>query len=130
MEITVNRTQRKNEIRKLTVTAMLASAAFILAFFAMAVPLSPSFAKMDLSDLAALTGAFAFGPVTGIMVELIKNVLQAFSTSTGGIGEFANFLMGAAFVGMAGLVYQKNKTKKGAVMGCVLGSIAMAVTGL
>ena len=80
--------------RTITMTALLAAISYVLAFFEFPVPLSPSFARMDLSDLPALIGAFAFGPVTGVMIELIKNILQLLSTSTGGIGELANFLMG------------------------------------
>lgn len=75
-------------------TALLAAISYVLAFLEFPVPLSPSFARMDLSDLPALIGVFAFGPVTGVMIELIKNILQLLSTSTGGIGELANFLMG------------------------------------
>ena len=85
-------------------TAVLAAVAFLLAFFELPLPLSPSFARMDLSDLPALIGAFAFGPASGVMIELIKNLLQLFSTSTGGVGELANYLMGASFVGIAAII--------------------------
>lgn len=61
--------------RKLTATAVLAAAAYLLAFLEIPVPLTPAFARMDLSDLPALIGAFAFGPVTGVMIELVKNLL-------------------------------------------------------
>ena len=107
--------------------AMLGAVSYILAFAEIQVPLSPSFAKMDLSDLPALIGAFAFGPLCGVIVELIKNVMQAFSSSTGGIGEIANFLMGSSFAVTAGLIYQRNKTKANAVIACLIGSIVMAV---
>ena len=91
---------RKNLVstRTITMTALLAAISYVLAFLEFPVPLSPSFARMDLSDLPALIGTFAFGPVTGVMIELIKNILQLLSTSTGGIGELANFLMGASCV--------------------------------
>lgn len=76
------------------------------------VPLSPSFARMDLSDFPALIGAFAFGPTAGVMIELVENSLQLLSTSTGGIGELANFAMGASYVFVAGFIYRLHKTKK------------------
>ena len=114
--------------RALTMTALLAALAYILAFLEFPIPLSPSFARMDFSDFPALIGAFAFGPVCGILVELIKNTLQLFTTSTGGVGEFANFLMGGAYVAAAGLIYQKHKTKQTALIACVVGSIAMGIT--
>lgn len=106
-------------------TALLAAIAYILAFLEFPVPFSPSFARMDLSDLPALIGTFAFGPVTGVMIELIKNVLQLFSTSTGGVGELANFLMGVSYVLTAGFIYKYHKTKKMAFMACIAASIVM-----
>lgn len=118
--------------RALTMTALLSALAYILAFLEFPVPLSPSFARMDFSDFPALIGAFAFGPVCGILVELIQNTLQLFTTSTGGVGEFANFLMGGAYAAAAGLIYQKHKnqkhkTKRTALIACVVGSIAMGI---
>src|SRR5699024_3647280 len=87
----------------------------------------PAFAKMDLSDLPALIGAFAFGPLSGIIIELIKNALQLLSTSTGGIGEFANFVMGGSFVLVAGAIYHRNKTKKAAWIACIAASVTMGI---
>ena len=102
---------RKNLVSTgtITMTALLAAISYVLAFLEFPVPLSPSFARMDLSDLPALIGAFAFGPVTGVMIESIKNILQLLSTSTGGIGELANFLMGASYVLTAGFIYKYKK---------------------
>lgn len=116
-----------NTVRTLTVTAMLAAVSYILAFAAFPVPLSPSFAKMDLSDFPALIGAFAFGPGAGVLIELIKNALQLLNTSTGGVGELANFLMGGSFALTAGLIYQRNKTRRSAVIGCVEASVMMGI---
>lgn len=90
----------------MTSVAVLSAVAFVLAFFEFPVPLTPSFARMDLSDFPALIGAYAFGPVAGILIELVKNLLGLFSSATSGIGEFANFLMGASYVGTAGMIYK------------------------
>lgn len=78
-------------VRVLTMTAVLASAAFILAFLEFPLPLSPSFAQMDLSDLPTLIDAFAFGPWIGVMIELIKNALLLMTSATSGIGELPTF---------------------------------------
>ncbi|EKC78598.1 conserved hypothetical protein, membrane [human gut metagenome] len=110
-------------------TALLAAISYVLAFLEFPVPLSPSFARMDLSDLPALIGAFAFGPVTGVMIELIKNILQLLSTSTGGIGELANFLMGASYVLAAGFIYKYKKTKKMAKWACVISKCGYGNSG-
>lgn len=113
--------------RTITITALLASISYILAFFEFPVPLSPSFARMDLSDIPALIGAFVFGPVTGVIIELIKNVLQLLSTSTAGVGELANFLIGASYVWIAGFIYKYKRTKKGAISAYIISSIVMGV---
>lgn len=113
--------------RTITMTALLAAISYILAFLEFPVPFSPSFARMDLSDLPALIGAFAFGPMMGVMIELIKNALQLLSTSTGGVGELANFLMGASYVLTAGFIYKQRKTKKMAAVACVVSSIIMGI---
>ena len=122
-----NRQNSLFSVRTITVTALLAAISYVLAFAEFPVPLSPSFARMDLSDLPALIGAFAFGPFTGIMIELIKNALQLLSTSTGGVGELANFLMGASFVASAGFIYRQRKTKKMAVTACIISSFVMGI---
>lgn len=113
--------------RAVTMTAMLAAVSYILAFVEFPVLLSPAFARMDLSDFPALIGAFAFGPVSGIMIELVKNGLQLLSTSTGGVGELANFLIGASFVWAAGFIYRSHKTKKTAWVSCIAGSFIMGI---
>ena len=120
-------TERPRNVRTITMTALLSAVAFLLAFLEFPVPLSPSFARMDLSDLPALIGAFAFGPVCGVLIELIKNLLQLTTTATGGVGELANFLMGASFVFTAGLIYKLHKTKTAAWIAGIVGSIVMGI---
>ena len=128
---TFNR-KRRNWVstRTITITALLASISYILAFIELPVPLSPSFARMDLSDIPALIGAFALGPVIGVIIELIKNILQLLSTSTAGVGELANFLIGASYVWIAGFIYKYKRTKKGAISAYIISSIVMGVVAM
>jgi riboflavin transporter FmnP len=121
------KTRTKNNVRMLTMTALLSAISYILAFIEFPVPLSPPFARMDLSDFPALIGAFAYGPVAGLMIGFIKNALQLLSTSTGGIGELANFIMGGSFAFTAGLIYRFKKTKHGAWAACAVASIMMGI---
>ena len=114
-------------IRTITMTALLSAMAYVLAFVEFPVPLSPSFAKMDLSDFPALIGAFVFGTICGLLIELVKNTLQLLTTSTGGIGEIANFLMGASYAVAAGVIYKHRKTKKTALLACVAASLVMGI---
>ena len=115
-------------VRMLTMTAVLSAISFVLAFLEFPVPLSPSFARMDLSDLPALIGAFAYGPVSGVLIELVKNTLQLLTSSTGDIGELANFIMGSSFVVTAGIIYKFCKTKKTAIIACLSASVVMGIT--
>lgn len=112
-------------VRKMTVTAMLSAIAFVLMFLDTAVPIMPSFIKLDLSELPALMAAFALGPVWGVIVCLIKNLLHLLMTQTGGVGELSNFILGAAFVLPAGLIYHHKKTKKNAIIGALVGAVIM-----
>ena len=123
------RTGDRDRIRKLTVTAMLSAVAFVLMFLDFPIPMiMPSFVQMDFSDLPELLGAFALGPVYGVLISLLKNLIHLLlASSTNGVGELCNFLFGAVFAFVAGFVYQRRKTRAGAVLGAVLGSLAMAV---
>lgn len=116
-----------SSIRMITMVALLSAISYIMAFMEFPVPLTPSFARMDFSDFPALIGSFAFGPVAGLLIEFVKNALQLTSTSTGGIGELANFLMGGSFVFTAGLIHRFRKTQKMAWISGILGSIVMGI---
>lgn len=113
--------------RNLAMVGMLSAVSFILMFLQFSVPVMPSFIKLDISELPALLGAFAMGPVEGVMICLIKNLIHLVRTSTGGVGELSNFLLGAVFVFVAGFIYQKKKTRTGAIIASVSGALAMAV---
>ncbi len=119
-------TASRVNVRKMTVTAMLSAIAFVLMFLDTAVPVMPSFIKLDLSELPALMAAFALGPVWGVIVCFIKNVLHLFMTQTGGIGELSNFILGVGFVLPAGLIYHHKKTKMNAIIGALVGALIMA----
>ena len=127
-QVTVNkRTTKRISVRKLTGTAMLSAIAYVLMFLDFSVPFMPSFIKMDLSELPALIGAFAYGPVAGVVICLVKNVIHLMITTTGGVGELSNFLLGASFVLVSGGVYRFKKSRKGALIGSVLGAFVMGI---
>ncbi|MCD7918272.1 MAG: ECF transporter S component [Clostridiales bacterium] len=122
----------KGTTRNITVAAMLSAAAFILMFIEFPIPIMPSFVKLDISDLPALLGTFALGPVYGVVIELLKNLLHILikGTSSAGVGELCNFLFGAVFALVAGLIYHYKKTRMGAILGSVLGALAMALISI
>lgn len=119
-----------SKVRVLTGTAMLGAVAAVLMYLEFPIPIMPAFVKLDVSELPALIASFAYGPVSGILVCLIKNLIKLPSTSTAAVGELFNFVMGALFVGVAGLIYKRNKTSKGAIVGALLGALVMAVVSV
>lgn len=119
---------KSSKLQLMVKIGMLSALAFIIMFFEF--PLLPTapYLKMDLSDIPAIVGAFAFGPLAGVIIELIKNLLHFITkTQTGGIGELANFATGAALVIAAGLIYLRNKNKTNAIIGLAVGTVIMSV---
>ena len=117
--------------RKVVMIGMFGAISGILYCFDFALPIAPSFYKLDFSDIPALLGTFAMGPAEGVLIEGVKILVKFLikPTTTLGIGELANFTIGAALVIPAGLVYKFRKTRKGAVIGLCVGTIAMTVVG-
>lgn len=121
---------KNKKIRVLTGTAMLTAVGVVLQYLEIAIPIIPSFIKLDFSDLPDLIGAFAYGPVAGVIICLLRNLIHMAVSQSGFVGELSNFILGATFVLVAGLIYKKNKTKKGAVIAGVSGAAVMAAVAL
>lgn len=117
-------------LRKMVVTAIFGVIGFILMAWEIPFLLVPSFIKLDFSELPALITAFAVGPLWGVIVCLVKNLLHCFLSSTMGIGELSNFILGSVFVFTAGLVYKYKKSRIGALIGSVTGAVLMSVIGV
>ena len=121
---------KNKKIRVITGTAMLTAVGVILQYIEISIPIIPSFIKLDFSDLPELIGAFAYGPVAGVIICLLRNLIHMAATSSAGVGELSNFILGAVFSLVAGLIYKRFKTKKGAVIAGVSGAAAMALVSL
>lgn len=120
-------------VRAMVVTAMLSAVAFILMFFEFPIPaLIPSFVKLDISDLPELLAAFALGPIHGVVVSFLKNLLHIVikGTSSNYVGELFNFTMGAVFALTAGIIYHRKKSRKTALIGSLAGAAVMAVLSI
>ncbi|WP_432662483.1 ECF transporter S component [Wukongibacter baidiensis] len=136
MERTISKKNKAFNTRPLSSTnslvkiSLLSVIAYVLMLIELPIPLFPAFLKIDLSDMPALIGAFALGPIAGVMIELIKNLLHFITkTSTGGVGELANFLIGASMVIPAGIFYARSKKKSTALIGMLIGTALMAIVG-
>ncbi|MCB2306337.1 ECF transporter S component [Clostridium estertheticum] len=119
---------RDKKLIKMIKISLLAVIAFLLMYIELPIPIFPTFLKIDISDLPALLGAFALGPIAGVIIELVKNILHGvFASSTALVGEFANFLVGSCLVLVSGYIYKIRKSKGGAIVGLLIGTIVMSI---
>ena len=111
--------------RNLVAVGILGAIGAVLMIINFNIPtIMPSFIKLDFSELPAIIATFAYGPIGGIMVCLVKNLLNfILASNTGGVGELSNFILGCAYVIPAGLIYKKNRTFKGAIISAIVGSV-------
>lgn len=117
-------------IRYLTVTAILSAFATVLMLLEFSVPFMPDFIKLDFSEFPALIAAFSMGPISGVSVCLVKNLIHLPLSATGGVGELSNFLLGVAFVLPAGIVYRFRHNRRAAFLSSLCGSLFMALLSL
>ncbi len=126
------RTEAMFSIRKIAIIGVFSAIAFVLMLLEFPILfVAPNFYKFDFSDVPALIGGFAAGPMVGVMIEFIKVALNILidGTTTGFVGEIANFVVGAAFVVPATVIYRFKKTRKVALISCLTGTICIAVVG-
>lgn len=109
---------------------LLSAIAYVLMFISAPLPIFPVFLKIDLSDIPSIFGGMSLGPVAGLIIVVIKNFLQAITASTtGGVGEFANIMIGGAYVFIICLFYEKWRNYKGVIAGALFGIISMTIMG-
>lgn len=124
---TTKSTSKTGAARRLTGIAMLSAVAFALQFLEFPIPIMPAFIKLDFSDLPELLAAFAYGPLAGVAVAGIKNLIHLPLSSSMYVGELSNFLLGAVLSVAAGAIYKKHKTKRGALAAAVLSAVIMGL---
>lgn len=117
--------------KKMVVTGMFAAIATVLFLFDFPVLFAPVFYKLDFSELPALIVSFAYGPVAGVLVEFVKILLKIMikGTDSAFVGELANFVVGSALILPAGIIYYFKKTKKTAIVACIVGTLFITVAG-
>lgn len=115
---------------RIAVTAIFTAMATALMYLEIPLPLMPPFLMFDFSEIPVLVGSFALGPVYGVIIELLKNLIHLPASHTMGIGELSNFITGSIFVGTAGLIYVKRRTRKGAVIAMLIATVTLALAGV
>lgn len=124
--------ERTLSIRNVVQIGMFGALAAVLMLFEFPLPfIAPPFYELDLSEIPVLIGTFSMGPVAGVLIELIKILVKLMlkGTSTVYVGDAANFVIGCCLLLPAGIIYKKNRTKKGAAIGMVVGTLVMAAAG-
>ena len=107
---------------------MLSAVAVVLQYLEIPIPmLIPPFIKFDFSDLPALIGSFAYGPLAGVLIEFIKNLIHCAVSKSATVGELSNFILGASLTATAGFIYKHHKTKKTAIIGGLVGALVMGI---
>ena len=119
------RKSKKISVHDLTTMAILSAIAAILFLPVFEIVVFPAvpFYKLDFSNLPVLLGAFAMGPVQGVIILGLKALLGLLHSTSGGVGELADFIVGAAMVIPAGLIYRLRKTRIGALLGMLAGTV-------
>ncbi len=120
----MTQTNRKNLFSTFNLTRMALLAAMASVLFLLEIPVV-AFYKLDLSNLPVLLGAFSMGTLPGMIILGVKALIGVMHSSSSGIGELADFLMGAAMVIPAGLIYHRSKTRKNAILGMAVGTVCM-----
>ena len=136
LELVIKRRQGEIQehfsVKKMAAVGMMAAIAMILMLFEFPLPfLAPPFYELDFSEVPVLICSFLYGPVAGVLVELVKVILRVLikGTSTAFVGDFANFAVGCSMVIPAAFWYQKKKNRKNAVIAMGIGTVIMTVFG-
>ena len=126
-----NEQKQRIGIRTMVQVGMLSAIATVLMLFEIPLPFAPSFYEIDFSEVPVLIGCFTMGPLAGAAIEMVKILLNFLinGTVTAGVGEIANFLIGCALCVPAGLIYKRQGTRKGALIGMAVGTGMMVIVG-
>lgn len=119
--------------KDMTKVAMLSVIGFVLMYFQLPLTfVAPPFMKLDISDLPVLMGAFTMGPVYGIIIAALKNLMHIIfkGTMTAGVGELSNFIISSAFALVSSYIYRKHRSYKGAVLSMTVGVVAMTILAM
>ncbi len=115
--------------QRLTVIAILGAISIVLFLPPLQIPIV-LFYKLDFSNIPVLLGTFAMGPLTGMMILLLKSAVGILFSTSLGVGELADFLMGLAMLLPAGLIYRMHKSRNNAILGMAAGAVAATIAGV
>lgn len=118
-------------VKRIVQVGFLSAVGFLLMFtLEFPLPFLPPFLKYDPSEVPALIAAFAYGPWVGVLVELVKTTLFFISgkATSGIIGFLGAIIAGGTYVLVAGSIYEHWRSKTGALISLVAGSMALVIS--
>lgn len=125
-----NTEQHHTNTSKLVKMGMLVAISIALVYL-IHVPIFPAvaFLEYDPADIPILIGAFAFGPMAGLLLTIVTSIIQGLTVSaaSGVYGIIMHLIATSTLVMIAGTIYRKDKTRKTAILGLVCGMLAMAL---
>jgi riboflavin transporter FmnP len=129
MELTAKQERKLMTTKNMVLMAMFGALSGLLMYIQMPVPFAPSFYKLDFCDVPVLIGSFAMGPVAGSVIAALKILISLVlrGTQTAGVGEFSNWVQACSLSIPAALIYQRNKSRKSAMLGIAAGIITMVI---
>lgn len=126
-----NKSNKKNPTKKIVTLALFTAFAFIFSFWSFPIFPAAPFLKLDFGNVFIMLSGFLFGPVEAVAVTLVKELLALLNSTTGGVGEIANFLMTSSFVILPSILYKCRKGLKTVVFSllgaCIIGTLTAAV---
>lgn len=122
---------RTNRTTQIVIIANL-TALSVLFYFTLKFPLPffPSFLDIQFSNLPAVIGGFAMGPVAGSLVVVLRTLIKLPFSSTAMVGELIDLIIGVSTVVVSSLIYKKVHSRKGAVLGMVAGALTWTVVAV
>ncbi len=122
---------KRSKVLQITVIANLTALGVLFYFFPkFPLPIFPSFLEIQLSNLPAIIGGYALGPIAGGAIVVFRTLIKLPFSSTAMVGEFVDLLIGLATVLTSATIYKKMKTKKGAILGMLAGMLAWVVVAV
>ena len=115
-------------VQYMTHIAILAAISAVLMRFE--IPIFGNIYKLDASNVPVMLAGFSMGPVPGIFTLLIKDLINLLFTQTLGIGDLADFIMTAAFILPASLIYKFGKSRKNALIGMIVGTVVASAVAV
>ncbi|MCD8195033.1 MAG: ECF transporter S component [Coprobacillus sp.] len=110
-------------VRFITRTAIfsaIAAVLYVVPFLHIPLPIFPSFLEIHIDEIPALIASFAYGPLMGTFVVIVKTLVKLPFTTTLGVGELADLIYGLVLVIPAGFYYKHHRTFKGCLVACLI----------